>query len=204
MKGRMLIGVLALLVAGSLRAQQNPPKVAVGGGSPDDRASARLLYWNVPANVAAGQLAINYGRPVWRKEYEDTAKFDAMTKGQVWRMGSNFWSNLYTDVPVTIGGKSIAPGFYFVGLQRSWDGASWSLAFIDPVKVRKKRIDAFDIHKVSVGFTAPMTMEAGSSDAVEKLTITLSTSEFDIRTGTLKVAWGHLALSAPVYVAAPE
>lgn len=204
MKGRVLIGVLALLVAGSLRAQQYPPKVAVGGGSPDDRASARLLYWNVPANAAAGQLAINYGRPVWSKEYEDTVKFDAMTKGQVWRMGSNFWSNLYTDVPVKIGGKSIAPGFYFVGLQRSWDGASWSLAFIDPVKVRKKRIDAFDIHMVSVEFTAPMTMEARSSDAVEKLTITLSPSDFDIRTGTLKVAWGHLALSAPVYVAAPE
>lgn len=119
-------------------------------------------------------------------------------------MGDNFWSNLYTDVPVKIGGKSIAPGFYFVGLQRSWDGASWSLAFIDPVKVRKKRIDAFDIRMASVGFTAPMTMEAGSSDVVEKLTITLSPSEFDIRTGTLKVAWGHLALSAPVYVAAPE
>jgi hypothetical protein len=204
MRGRTLIGVLALLAASSLRAQQNPPKVAVGGGSPDDRASARLLYWNVPANVAAGQLAINYGRPVWSKEYEDTAKFDAMTKGQVWRMGSNFWSNLYTDVPVTIGGKSIAPGFYFVGLQRSWDGASWSLALIDPVKVRKKRIDAFDIHMVSVEFTAPMTMEARSSDAVEKLTITLSPSDFDIRTATLKVAWGRLALSAPVYVAAPE
>jgi len=204
MKGKMLAGVLALLVAASLRAQQNPPKVAVGGGSPDDRASARLLYWNVPANTAAGQLAINYGRPVWRKEYEDTAKFDAMTKGQVWRMGSNFWSNLYTDVPVTIGGKSIAPGFYFVGLQRSADGDSWSLAFIDPVKVRKKRIDAFEIHKVSVAFTAPMTMQTDSSDAVEKLTITLSPSDFDIRTATLRVAWGHLALSAPVYVAAPE
>ena len=90
MKGRMLIGVLALLVAGSLRAQQIPPKVAVGGGSPDDRASARLLYWNVPANVAAGQLAINYGRPVWRKEYEDTAKFDAITKGPSLAHGRQF------------------------------------------------------------------------------------------------------------------
>ncbi|HEV3275656.1 MAG TPA: DUF2911 domain-containing protein [Terriglobia bacterium] len=204
MKGKMLIGVLALLVAGSLRAQQNPPKVAVSGGDPDDRASARLLYWNVVANEAAGQLAINYGRPVWKKEYEDAAKFDGITKGQVWRMGSNFWSNLYTDVPVKIGGKSIEPGSYFLGLQRSADGASWSLAFIDPVKVRKKRIDAFEIHKAPVAFTVPMTTEAGTSDAVEKLTITLSSSDFEIRKSTLKVAWGHLVLSAPVYVAAPE
>jgi hypothetical protein len=127
-----------------------------------------------------------------------------MTKGKVWRMGSNFWSNLYTDVPVTIGGKSIAPGLYFVGLQRSADGASWSLAFIDPAKVRKNRIDAFDIRKASVEFTAPMTTESGPSETVEKLTITLSSSQSDIRTGTLKVAWGHLALSAPVHVAVPE
>jgi hypothetical protein len=203
MKGRMWFGLLALLVAGSLRAQQNP-KISVEGGDPDDRASARLLYWNGPAKAAAGQLAINYGRPVWKKDYEDPGKFDAMTKGKVWRMGSNFWSNLYTDVPVTIGGKSIAPGLYFVGLQRSADGASWSLAFIDPAKVRKNRIDAFDIRKASVEFTAPMSTESGPSETVEKLTITLSSSQSDIRTGTLKVAWGHLALSAPVHVAVPE
>ena len=202
MKGRLLVGVLALLMAGSLRAQQNP-KISVEGGSPDDRASARLLYWNGPANAADGQLAINYGRPVWKKEYDNPATFDKMTKGQIWRMGSNFWTNLYTDVPVTIGGKSISPGLYFLGMQRSADGSSWNLAFIDPVKVRKSRIDAFDIRKATVEFTAPMTVEPASGDAVEKLTITLA-SDQDIRSATLKVAWGHLALTAPVHVAAPE
>lgn len=203
MKGRILVGVLAVMVAGSLRAQQNP-KISVEGGTPDDRASARLLYWNNQANTAAGQFAINYGRPVWKKDYEDPAKFDGMTKGQVWRMGSNFWTDLYTDVPVTISGKSVAPGLYFLGLQRSADGSSWSLAFIDPVKVRKNRIDAFDIHKATVEFTAPMTTDAPGGDTVEKLTITLSHDESDIRSGTLKVAWGHLALSAPVKVKVSE
>jgi len=199
MKGRALISVLALLVAGSLRAQQNP-KITVEGGSPDDRASARLLYWNNRANTAAGQLAINYGRPVWKKEYGDPATFDKMTKGQTWRMGSNFWTNVYADVPVTIGGKSIAPGLYFVGMQRSQDGASWNLAFIDSTSVRKSRIDAFDIRKATVEFTAHMTAEPAGSDTVEKLTITLANSENDIRSATLKVAWGRLVLTAPVHV----
>lgn len=203
MTGRALVGVLTLLVAGSLRAQQNP-KISVEGGTPDDRASARLLYWNGPANAAAGQLAINYGRPVWKKEYEDPATFDKMTKGKIWRMGSNFWTNLYTDVPVTIGGKSIAPGLYFVGMQRSADGASWNLAFIDPVSVRKNRIDAFDIRKATVEFTAPVTAGPASSDAVEKLTITLASSANDIRSATLKVAWGTLVLTAPVHVSVRE
>lgn len=203
MKGRALISMLALLVAGSLRSQQNP-KVSVEGGSPDDRASARLLYWNNQANAAAGQLAINYGRPVWKKEYEDPATFDKMTKGQIWRMGSNFWTNVYTDVPVTIGGKSIAPGLYFVGMQRSAEGASWNLAFIDPTSVRKNRIDAFDIRKATVEFTAPMTAEPASSETVEKLTITLASSQTDIRSATLKVAWGRLVLTAPVHVSVRE
>ncbi|HEY6292514.1 MAG TPA: DUF2911 domain-containing protein [Terriglobia bacterium] len=204
MKGKSLVSVLVLLVAGSLRAQQGPKISAEGGNPPDDRGSARLLYWNETANTAAGQIAVNYGRPVWRKDYEDPAKFDSITKGKVWRMGSNFWSNLYTDVPVSIGGKAIAPGFYFVGLQRSADGSSWSLAFIDPVKVREARIDAFDIRKATVRFTAPMTIEPSSSDTVEKLTITLSHPENDIRDATLKVAWGHLALTAPVKVTGVE
>jgi Protein of unknown function (DUF2911) len=202
MKGRVLIGTLALLAAGSLRAQENP-KISVEGGGPDDRASARLLYWNNEAHAAAGQLAINYGRPVWRKEYEDPVTFDKITRSRVWRMGSNFWSNLYADVPVTIGGVSVAPGFYFVGLRRSADGAPWSLAFIDPVKARNGRIDAFDIGKAPVELTAPMTQESGGTAAVEKLTITLASGN-DIRNATLRVAWGHLALSAPVHVAVIE
>jgi Protein of unknown function (DUF2911) len=203
MKARVLISALVLLVAASLRAQQTP-KISVEGGSPDDRASARLLYWNNSANTAAGQLAINYGRPVWKKDYENPAAFDKMTKGQIWRMGSNFWSNLYADVPVTIGGKPIAPGFYFLGIERSADGASWSLAFIDPGPVRRSRIDAFDVRKATVEFTAPMTTAPAAGDTVDKLTITLSSEQNDIRSATLKVAWGNFALTAPVKVMVKE
>jgi hypothetical protein len=192
-------GVTALLMATSLHARQNQ-KIEVEGGDVDDRGSARVLYWNDAAHAAAGQFAVNYGRPVWRKEYEDSAKFDSITKGKVWRMGSNYWSNLYTDVPLTISGTSVAPGLYFLGLQRSGDGSSWSLAFIDPVKVRKEHIDAFDIRKAKVEFTAPMSAESPASEAVEKLTITVTHPENDIHNATLKVAWGHLALTAPVTV----
>jgi len=203
MRGRLLTSALVLLAATTLRAQQGA-KINVEGGDPaDDRGSARLLYWNETANAAAGQVAVNYGRPVWHKEYEEPGKFDAMTKGKIWRMGSNFWSNLYTDVPITISGKSIDPGLYFLGLERSDDGSSWSLAFIDATKVRQNRIDAFQIQKAAVEFTAPMNNEARSSKAVEKLNIVI-THGADMRDATLKIAWGHLALSAPVKVTVGE
>ena len=196
---RIVLGVFALLVASSLYAQQGQ-KISVEGGGPDDRASARLLYWNNQTNSAAGQIAINYGRPVWKPQYDDPAKFDAMTKGNVWRMGSNFWTNLYTDVPVKISGKAVAPGFYFLGLERSADGSSWRLAFIDPVKIRKARGDAFNIRKAKVEFTAPMKLESANRPTVEKLTVTLTHPEKDIRSAILRVAWGRLVLTAPVTV----
>ncbi|MGO9269733.1 MAG: hypothetical protein ACLQOO_05670, partial [Terriglobia bacterium] len=89
MRVKLLVSALVLLVAGTLRAQQGAKIAAGGGDPPDDRGSARLLYWNETADQAAGQIAFNYGRPVWRKDYEDPAKFDTITKGKVWRMGSN-------------------------------------------------------------------------------------------------------------------
>ncbi|HEV2424108.1 MAG TPA: DUF2911 domain-containing protein [Terriglobia bacterium] len=199
MRGKLLVAALVLLTAGTLRAQGSA-RFAVGGGDPpDDRGSARLLYWNETADQAAGQIAFNYGRPVWRRDYEDPATFDSITKGKVWRLGSNFWSNLYTDLPITISGKSIKPGMYFLGLERSADGSSWSLAFIDPVKVRKAHLDAFQIQRATVEFTVPMNIEAAGSTTVEKLTIVLTDLKADSpKNATLRISWGHLALSAPV------
>ena len=204
MRGKLRASALVLVMAGTLRAQQGAKFAAGGGDPPDDRGSARLLYWNETADEAAGQIAVNFGRPVWRKDYEDPATFDAMTKGKVWRMGSNFWSNLYTDLPITISGKSIKPGLYFLGLRRSPDGSSWSLAFIDPVKVRKAHLDAFQIQRATVEFTAPMNTEAAGPGTVEKLTIVLTAPKNDPKNLALKVSWGHLALSAPLKVMVGE
>jgi Protein of unknown function (DUF2911) len=197
----MLMLGLMLLAASSFGAQQTAQqnKVIIGGGNPNDRASTRLLYFTFEGG-ALGQFAFNYGRPVWKSEYDDPAKFDALTKGKVWRMGSNFWSNLYTDLPLTISGKDVVPGFYLLGLQRSADGSSWSLAFIDPVNARKHHFDALFMDGVPVEFTAPMHLEPPSTEAVEKLTLTLTHPKDDLYNATLTLAWGHVVLTAPIKV----
>jgi hypothetical protein len=192
----------ALVLAMSTQAQQ-APKIAAEGGGVDDRASARVLYWNGTANAAAGQFAIDYGRPQWKKQYEDPAGFDKMTKGQVWRMGSNYWTALDTCLPLRIGGTRVKPGYYYLGVYRSEDGASWSLAFIDPVKARAEHLDAFDIRKAAIWFKAPLTMTKTDSTA-EKLTLTLSYPKEDITHVTLKVDWGNVELTAPIEVELPK
>jgi hypothetical protein len=154
-------------------------------------------------NGAAGQLAINYGRPVWKSVYEDPVSFDRMTKGKIWRMGSNFWTVLDSCLPLKISGKEVPAGYYYLGLHRSEDGSKWNLAFIDPERVRAAHIDAFQIERAPVAFEVPMSI-AKAKTKPEKLTIKLSYPKDDIHKVTLSVAWGILALTAPIDVTVAE
>jgi hypothetical protein len=203
MKIHSLLASVILLLSLNAEGQQQRPKIVAEGGTPDDRASARVLYWNTQSDAPAGQFAIDYGRPVWKKEYEDSARFDAMTRGKIWRMGSNFWSILDTQLPLSIGGKQVPVGYYYLGLHRSEEGSEWSLVFIDPARARKGRLDAFQIENAPVEFEAVMSI-AKAETTTEKLTITLSYPKDDIKHVTMRVAWGNLVLSAPIEVVLPE
>ena len=109
MKRILLSAGLAMSLAGAVFAQQAKKGIMAEGGGVDERGSARVLYWDLDAKGGAGEFAVNYGRPAWKKEYEDPAKFDKMTKGQVWRMGSNFWTELpgpiFRNQPLLTPGK---------------------------------------------------------------------------------------------------
>ena len=203
MRARFLFPMVFLALAAVSFAQQKPkpsPRCPVAeGGEPDDRASARVLYWDTKLDHSAGQLAIDYGRPAWQKKYEDPTTFDSMTKGKLWRMGSNFWTLLDTSLPLKISGKAIAPGYYFLALARSADGSKWSLAFIDPAKVRAARGDAFEVQRSKVEFEAPVTVQKATSTA-DKLTITFSYKQEASTKVTLRIAWGNFLVSAPVDV----
>ncbi|HEY6328909.1 MAG TPA: DUF2911 domain-containing protein [Blastocatellia bacterium] len=180
-------------------AQQQAPKVEAFGSDSPERGTTRVGYWDNVKKGGAGQLAIDYGKPVWRKEYEDTGKFDLMTRGRVWRLGSNFWTALDTDVPIRISGQAVPAGYWFLGLKRSSDGATWTLAFIDPQKVKEARLDASEIGKTPIAFEAPISLEK-SSQTKERLTIDLIIDKTHIYQPTLKIAWGNLSLSAPIEV----
>ncbi|HEY3137213.1 MAG TPA: DUF2911 domain-containing protein [Blastocatellia bacterium] len=196
--------VMALCFASAIQGQDNKPRpkiVAFGSDSPE-RGTTRVGYWNNEKNQGAGQFAIDYGRPVWRKEYEDTANFDKMTKGKVYRLGSNYWTTLDTDIPLTVAGKSIPAGQWYLGLHRSEDGASWSLAFIDPAKARSAHLDASEIERAPIAFKAPMKIESG--EMKEKLTIDLVFQRTNLKDVTLRIAWGKMQLSAPIQVPVPS
>ena len=80
MKTGSLLTGLAVSLALTATAQEKKGIIAEGG-SPDDRASARVLYWDQKADASAGWFSIDYGRPVWKKDYEDPAKRSPVMQG---------------------------------------------------------------------------------------------------------------------------
>jgi hypothetical protein len=193
--------LLLIFSAAVVQAQNNKPRPKIGafGSDSPERGTTRVGYWDNEKNMGAGQFAIDYGRPVWRKEYDDTANFDKITKGKVYRLGSNFWTTLDTDMPLTIAGKSIPAGSWYLGLHRSEDGATWSLVFIDPVKARAAHIDASEIERAPIAHKTAMTVEQ-PSESKEKLTIDLIFQKGNLKDVTLRIAWGKMQLSAPIVV----
>jgi Protein of unknown function (DUF2911) len=191
--------VILSLLSGVAYAQTQKPALIGEDGGLQERGLARVLYWNPRQDTAHGQFAIDYGRPVWKKDYDDPAKFDQLTKGKVWRLGSNFWTVLDTQLLLKIGARNVSPGYYYLGLRRSADGAAWSLVFIDPSKVRSARLDAFQIERAPVEFEIPMTIEQGKGSS-EKLTLTLSYAKETPKDVKLTIAWGKLELGAPIQV----
>jgi hypothetical protein len=102
-----------------------------------------------------------------------------------------------------ISGRKVSAGYYYLGLYRSDDGTKWSLAFIDPAKVRAAHLDAFEIAKAPVEFEVPMAI-APAETKPEKLTIDMSYPQDNTHKVTLTVAWGNLALTAPIEVTVTE
>ncbi len=190
---------LAILLAVSLHAQEQKKSLDAFTDVITDRGLARILYWNNVTNSAAGELAIDYGRPVWKPEYDAPGALDKMTNGKTWRVGKDLWTILDTNLPLKIAGKDIAPGAYYLGVQRSADGAAWSLAFIDPTKARSGRVDAFEIEKAPVLFTVPLIFKT-ATEVSQMLNITLSHAKDDLKNVMLKISWGKFELTTPVQV----
>lgn len=188
---------LLVSLASLTNGQEKKPAIIAFGSDSIERGTVRVGYWNREKNTGAGGFFIDYGKPVWKKDYEDTAKFDAMTKGKIWRLGSEYWTVLDANIALKISGVRVTPGQWYLGLERSQDGSSWSLVFVDPSKARSQRLDPSEIGKAPVEFKAPMMIESGTQ-TVEKLTLVLDLPKGDLKQSTLRISWGNLQLKAPI------
>jgi len=163
-----------------------------------ERGLTRIHWWSPQKDMPVAAVSIEFGRPVWNRQLDNPATFDQLTRGKVWRLGSDYWTTLDTNLPLTIAGRKIAVGLWYLGLDRSADGATWSLAFIDPVKARSGGMDGHWMDRVPVELKVPLIVETTTGALTEKLAITLTAQPDNMRNLTLRIAWGRLRLATPV------
>ena len=110
--------VIAVLVAVSVKAQT--PKLPA---SPEGRAQTQVGgKWSAaqePAYKGGKWIEITYGRPGLKGRTNIFGSGAAYGKGvnadaPVWRAGANVSTRLRTEVPLVIGGKTVAPGEYSI------------------------------------------------------------------------------------------
>src|SRR5262245_61039285 len=93
--------VLVTLVAGLLVATGHPvvsaqqsggSKIQVFGGD-DTLNQTDLFFWDDAAHASVGYVAVTYGAPTWKPQYD--SMFETI-KGTRVRLGKNAWTSLET------------------------------------------------------------------------------------------------------------
>ncbi len=165
MRRTLLIAAVGVAVmTAAPRAQTRRPASPTGssatemGGKYDERRGYIGGRW----------IEIKYGRPIKRnRDLFGTPDFaDALNDGApVWRAGANISTRLITELPLVIGGKTVAPGEYtlFIDVQRNnWTFivSTWP-AQLNGYDVNNKTalFGAFDYTPDKDVVRAPMTLE---------------------------------------------
>jgi hypothetical protein len=187
--------------------------LAQGGrpASPTGTAATEILgkYDNAaePTYKGGKWIEITYGRPIKRgrdvlggagDKYGKVANPDA----PVWRAGANYSTQLKTEVPLTINGKTVAPGTYtmFIDLKPN----AWTL--IVSTWKAQTRYDPKNTAEIwgAYGYTpdkdvvrAPMKLET-LPHAIEQLTWQFV--DMTDAGGSLAISWDKTMASVPFKV----
>lgn len=116
----LVVAVAAVAIPAAPRAQARRPASPAGtsatemGGKYDERRGYIGGKW----------IEIKYGRPIKRNRalFGPPDFADALNDGApVWRAGANVSTRLVTEMPLVMGGKTVAPGEYtvFIDLKRA-------------------------------------------------------------------------------------
>lgn len=158
------------------------------------RQGTRLAFFS--ASGSPGQIALDYGTPVWKESYAKHVE-DQSLVGRRWRCGQDFWTTLDTNVDLVIGGVEVPAGAYYVTLERTREGKI-VMALNDPAIVRKKKLDAYVAHLTNGGILVELALEK-TDKLAEKLAFTMEPGE-EMTAATFALRFGPYLLSAPMEI----
>jgi DUF2911 family protein len=191
-----MVAMGAVCVAQSHRVASPPGASATElGGRYDERQG----------HVGGKWMEIKYGRPIKRgRDLFGPADYaEALNDGApVWRAGANVSTRLVTEVPIVIGGRSVAPGEYtlFIDLQPGgWTLilSTWASQTSYDTNNKTALFGAFDYTRDKDVVRVPMKREtlAHSFDQLSWEFVDVSE-----RGGSLAVIWDSQMASAPFTV----
>lgn len=196
------ISLLAsLLVGAGIAAAQDRKPLSPGGSAATQVGGKWTADKNGEMRYSDGKwIEIEYSRPILRGRkdvFGSGADYGKKVNAgaPVWRLGANQTTKLTTEVPITINGKTLAPGSYdlFVELKES----GWTL--IASTQPTQAKYDPQEKTKIwgSYGYDpkydvarAPMTMSK-PPHSVDQLTIAFL--DMTDAGGKIAVAWGDQA-----------
>ena len=155
--------------------------------------------------VGGKWIEIRYGRPIKRgRDLFGPADYaEALNDGApVWRAGANVSTRLVTELPIVIGGKSVAPGEYtlFIDLQPGgWTLilSTWAAQMSYDTNNKTALFGAFDYTPDKDVVRVPMTRETLAHSFDQFSWEFVDVSE---RGGSLAVIWDSQMASAPFTV----
>lgn len=191
------LAVLALSLVGTSLASRQDDEQQAYVQSPT-RGCTRIAYFGQKSS--AGQIAIEYGTPPWKEEYQKAVESKKLA-GKRWRLGQDFWTNVDAFFDFKLNGVTIKAGYYYLTLEMKKDG-SYLLGFHDPAVIRKLKLDAFlaEQYKGAALYEVPLDYEK-ASDVAKQLAITLEVSEPENTQGKLKIHFGPNLLKGTFEVA---
>lgn len=149
-----------------------------------------------PWATSPGQISIEYGQPPWKQEYN--ALLEKLPAGRRWRLGSNFWSNLYSSFPFEVDGRSVEAGFYFMVLERT-SADQWSLVLLQPEEMTRRQMDPWHVNLKDSGegvITIPLQWEK-NSDQKDELQIELKLDDDNPKKMKVHLSFGPHHFTSP-------
>ncbi len=189
--------VLAALSACDPRASAQDQPALNARAQVTPREMTRLIFFSRGPDGFAlpAQVVFQYGQPAWKADYDETIK--GAKAGMRARLGKDFWSTLDTNRDLTIGGKAVPAGSYYLAIEKV-DDQTMNLVLLDPAEIRKQHLDAFMAEKATGGIPVPMQWEK-TEKATELQSLRLQSGK-DPREATFEILWGNHRLSAPLTV----
>ncbi len=195
------------------RAANETPVAGISHGwaGTEERGSTRIIFFDrTPPpnwNTSPGQVAIEYGRAVWKEKYasrvdhilEHGAPEFQNGARRRWRLGQNQWTNLDTRFPLRFGDVVIPTGYYYLLLEAGDDG--FQLAFVEPDSLDGMLFDAWhaDRRPMPRGTLVPLQHER-TNEVADTLDIRFEHPGDDPRDAVLRIAFGPHLLSTNLWL----